>query len=100
MRSILAIGMCAACTDNTVIVRPVIDIPINDTAQATALDSLELSVAHAGALTDIQSAQFSHGDVIELPNVSFGDDLVIHMTGSVGTSQDYAYGRTCQFSVR
>ncbi|HEY5947113.1 MAG TPA: hypothetical protein VIV40_16535 [Kofleriaceae bacterium] len=99
MRWLLAIGLCAACTDNTVVVTPIIDIPANDTAQAIGLDSITLSIAHAGAADDITSATFSHGDVLELLNVPFGDDLVVHMSGRIGTS-DFAYGRTCQFSVR
>ncbi|HEY5925664.1 MAG TPA: hypothetical protein VIV11_28455 [Kofleriaceae bacterium] len=91
--------LCTACTENTVIVRPVIDIPVNDTAQATGLDTITLSVAHAGASDDIASATFTRGDTIELPNVPFGDDLVVHMLGRIG-SDELAYGRTCQFAVR
>lgn len=99
MRWLLPLWALAACADNTVVVAPVIDIPSNDTAQAIALDSITLSVAHAGAEDDIASATFSHGDVIELPNVPYGDDLVVHMVGRIGTSE-VAYGRTCVFSVR
>jgi hypothetical protein len=99
MRLVLAACMLAACTDNTVVVTPIVDIPANDTAQAIALDSITLSVAHAGAEDDIASATFSHGDLIELPNVPFGDDLVVHMIGRIGNSE-FAYGRTCEFSVR
>lgn len=99
MRFAPALILCAACTDNTVVVTPIIDIPVNDTAQALALDTITLSVAHAGAEDDITSATFSHGDTIELPNVPFGDDLVVHMVGRIGTSE-IAFGRTCEFSVR
>jgi hypothetical protein len=99
MRLALASMLLAACTDNTVVVVPVIDIPVNDTAQAIALDSITLSVAHARTNDDIASATFSHGDVLELSNVPFGEDLVVHMVGRIGTS-DFAYGRTCEFSVR
>ncbi len=99
MKRALVITVLAACTDNTVLVTPIVDIPANDTAQALALDTITLSVAHAGADDDIASATFSHGDVIELPNVPFGDDLVVHMIGRIGTSE-VAYGRTCEFSVR
>src|SRR5690606_28910989 len=42
---------------------------------------------------------FSRGEVLELPGVPFGDDLVVHMIGRVG-STEVAYGRTCVFSVR
>lgn len=99
MRLALALILCGACTDNTVVVTPIVDIPVNDTAQALALDTITLSVAHAGAEDDITSATFSHGDRIELPNVPFGDDLVVHMVGRIGTTE-VAYGRTCEFSVR
>ncbi len=99
MRLVLALAACAACTDNTVVVTPLIDIPTNDTAQALALDTITLSVAHAGADDDIAAATFSHGDALELPNVPFGDDLVVHMVGRIGSSE-VAYGRTCAFSVR
>lgn len=99
MRPALALLVLAGCTDNTVIVTPIIDIPLNDTAQVVDLDTLTLSVAHAGAEVDITSATFQHGDVIELPGVPFGDDLVVHMVGRVG-SAEVAYGRTCEFSTR
>jgi hypothetical protein len=99
MRHAIALVACAACTDNTVVIAPIVDIPGNDTAQAIGLDSLTLSVAHAGAEVDITSATFSRGDLIELPNVPFGDDLVVHMVGRVGTTE-IAYGRTCRFAVR
>jgi hypothetical protein len=100
-RAALLALLAGACSENVVVVKPVIDIPINDMAQATTLDTVTLSVAHAGAAVgdDIVSATFSRGDVIELPGVPFGDDLVIHMIGRVGTTE-IAYGRTCQFAVR
>ena len=99
MRPALALVVLAGCTDNTVTVTPIIDIPLNDTAQVVDLDTLTLSVAHAGADVDITSATFQHGDTIELPGVPFGDDLVVHMVGRVG-SAEVAYGRTCEFSTR
>jgi hypothetical protein len=36
---------------------------------------------------------------MQIDNIPFGDDLVIHMFGRVGTSE-VAYGRTCRFAVR
>ena len=90
--------LLAACDDPTVDVQPVIDVPANDTASAFPLDTLVMSVAHAGAADDLVSQTFTAGQHVTLPGVPFGDDLVIHMTGSVGTSE-VAYGRTCQFAV-
>lgn len=99
MRWLALVSLLCACTDNTITVRPIIDIPTNDTAQAIPLDTITISIAHAGAAADIASATFSRGDPIELPDVPFGDDLVVHMIGRVG-STEVAYGRTCVFAVR
>lgn len=96
----LAIGLApAACGDDTTVVTPVIDVPVDDAdAMASPLDKIELAVAHAGSEIDLKSQTFAHGDTLELPGVPFGDDLVIHMTGIVGASR-VAYGRTCQIVV-
>jgi hypothetical protein len=99
MRRALVLVACAACDDNTVTVTPIVDIPTNDMAQALGLDSITVSIAHAGAAEDITSVTFSRGDIIEIPNVPFGDDLIVHMVGRLGTTE-IAYGRTCQFEVR
>lgn len=90
--------LLAACADNTVTVSPVIDVPANDSASAFPLDQLVLSVADAGAAADLVSQTFAKGATVSLPGVPFGDDLVIHMTGKVGSSE-IAYGRTCAISI-
>jgi hypothetical protein len=97
-RLLVGLAALAACADNTIIIVPVIDVPINDTASAFPLDSITLSIAHEGAAIDISSATFSRGDVVEITEVPYADDLVLHMTGRVGTSE-VAYGRTCRFAV-
>jgi hypothetical protein len=94
----LALCMLAACSTNAAVVAPVIDVPLNDNASAFPLDEITLAVAHQGSTVDITSATFKKGQAVELSGVPFGDDLVIHMTGRVGTSE-VAYGRTCAFSV-
>jgi hypothetical protein len=88
----------AGCTSGSVVVAPVIDQPTNASASAFPLDTLLLEVAHAGDSIDLESETFMSGDTVELSNVPFGDDLVVHMTGSVGASE-VAYGRTCEFAV-
>ncbi|MEO8550217.1 MAG: hypothetical protein ABI678_09590 [Kofleriaceae bacterium] len=93
MRALVAL-LLVGCADNTQLVAPVIDLPANDSASAFPLDEVVLSVAHAGATGDLVSQTFEAGSVIELPGVPFGDDLVIHMTGKIGSSE-IAYGRTC-----
>ncbi|HET9988466.1 MAG TPA: hypothetical protein VFQ65_08095 [Kofleriaceae bacterium] len=91
---VLAVG----CADNTVTVSPIIDVPANDSASAFPLDQLVLSVAEAGSSADLVSQTFAKGAQVSLPGVPFGNDLVIHMTGRVGTSE-IAYGRTCTITI-
>ncbi|MFT3696517.1 MAG: kelch repeat-containing protein [Kofleriaceae bacterium] len=97
MKAVLAL-LLAGCADNAVAIDFTVDVPTNDNASAFPLDSLVLSVAHAGDAADLVSQTFTAGQTVTLPGVPFGDDLVIHMTGSVGSSE-VAYGRTCQFAV-
>ncbi|HEX4421217.1 MAG TPA: hypothetical protein VH165_25055 [Kofleriaceae bacterium] len=88
-----------ACGDDPSVIAPVIDVPIDDTdALATALDDITLTVAHAGSDSDLVSQSFARGAPIDVPGVPFGDDLVMHMEGFVGTSS-VAYGRTCEIAV-
>jgi len=90
--------LLAGCAENAVVISPVIDVPANDNASAFPLDELVLAVAHAGDTADLVSQTFSAGQHVSLPGVPFGDDLVIHMTGSVGSSE-VAYGRSCKIAV-
>lgn len=97
MRAVLLLAL-GACADNAQVVVPVIDLPANVSASAFPLDEIVLSVAHAGATSDLVSQTFEAGSTLELPGVPFADDLVIHMTGNVSSS-DFAYGRTCTISL-
>jgi hypothetical protein len=83
-----------------VVVAPIVDTPPDSSAAAVFPDltELQVSVAHAGSSTDLVSATFKRGEAIELTNVPFADDLVMHMTGLTGAAV-VAYGRTCAFSV-
>jgi hypothetical protein len=90
--------LLASCADSSVVLAPVIDLPQNDGASAFPLDQLTMAVAHEGSNVDLASATFTHGDAVALAGVSFGDDLVVHLTGFVGTSE-VAYGRTCTVAV-
>lgn len=92
----LALAFVAGCGSDVVDFDPVVDVPANDSASAFPLNTLGVSVAHDGADVDLASATLTHGQPIELAGVPFGDDLVLHMTGRIGTS-DVAYGRTCTF---
>lgn len=89
----------ASCTD-TIAVTPVIEGPVED-PDASAfpnLDGLTVTVARAGSDRDLVSASFTRGEAIDVTDVPFGDDLVIHVTGFIGAS-NVAYGRTCAFAV-
>jgi len=91
--------LVAACADGATVIRPVIDLPVNDPdASASPLDTITLTVAHAGNDTELVSQTFRRGQTLELPGVPFGDDLVVHMSGFVGQS-NVAYGRTCVIGV-
>ena len=95
---VLTIAFAASCNGGAIVVVPVVDVPTNATASAFPLDTLVLEVAHAGDTSDVESETFTSGQTVELSGVPFGDDLVIHMTGSVGQSE-VAYGRTCEIAV-
>jgi hypothetical protein len=94
----LVLVALAACGNDTTVITPIIDVPANDTASAFPLDSITLSAAHDGADLDITSATFTKGQTVAVGGIPFGDDLVLHMSGRVATS-DVAYGRTCAFSI-
>ena len=95
----LAFVLAGGCTDE-VVVAPVIDSPTGD-ADADAfsgLERIEIAIAHDGDDVDLVSQSFLRGQALAIPGAPFGDDLVIHLRGFVGTSQ-VAYGRTCAFAV-
>jgi hypothetical protein len=98
MRALLCLAL-AGCTDE-IVVSPVIEGPVED-PDASAfpnLDEIIVTVAHAGSDRDLVSASFTRGETIDVADAPFGDDLVIHMSGFVGSS-NVAYGRTCAFAV-
>jgi hypothetical protein len=102
--SIALLGLLAAlglgaCTD-TLVVTPVVDLPVNDpSADAFPdLDQITLEAAYEGATTDLVSQTYADGAALSLPSVPLVDNLVIHMTGLVD-GIDVAYGRTCEFSA-
>lgn len=91
----------AGCSDDVVVLHFVIDSPRAGSSAVAFpdLDTVELAIALDGAPLDLTTQTFRRGDDIELPGVPYGEDLVIHMIGRVGSSE-VAVGRTCPFSVR
>jgi hypothetical protein len=98
-RAGVAVGL-AACGDSATVITPVVDIPANDDQDATAaaLDEITLKIAHAGSDRDLVTQTFRRGEALEMPGAPFGDDLVLHMAGFIGSS-NIAYGRTCAINV-
>ena len=94
-----ALAIVAACGDAGVTVRPIYDLPVDDPgALASGIDTVELAVAQAGSAQDLASVTFAPGAAAELGGVPVADDLVIHLTGRLGSS-DVGYGRTCAFAL-
>lgn len=98
-RVAIACALFAGCTDD-IVVTPVIEAPVDDPEAAAfpELDEVIITVAHDGSERDLVSASFSRGEDIAIAGAPFGDDLVIHLAGFVGSSA-VAYGRTCAFHV-
>lgn len=96
---VLALLLAPGCDDDVFAVVPVIDVPIDDSdALAAPLDQITVSVARSGSDRDLKSQSFARGAPIEMPDIPFGEDLVLHMSGFVGSS-NVAYGRACPFTV-
>lgn len=91
-----AAALLAACSEGAV-VRPVIDTPAGDTVFAD-VDTIELSVAIDGDSDPLVSKIFRRGETLELTDVPYGENLVIHMLGR--NNSEVGYGRTCRFAVR
>jgi len=88
----------AACGTDTFVIAPVLDSPTDtDSSAFPDLDAVTLTVAHAGDVDNLVSQTFVRGQAIELSGVQFADDLVVHMSGRIGSSE-VAYGRTCSFA--
>ena len=99
--AVLAVAL-AGCSQgpSAVTIRPVVDGPSDDMdATPLGLDTVEMSVAHAGG-ADQKLQLFKRGQALELSGLPFGDDLVVHMWGpDRDVTDNIAYGRTCVVSV-
>jgi hypothetical protein len=100
-RAAVALVALVGCSDNLVVIRPVIDSPAAASGAAVFpdLDTIEMSVALDGEPLPLVARTFRKGEALELPGVPYGEDLVIHMVGRVNDIE-VAVGRTCAFSVR
>ena len=100
MRQLAILALVAACSPDEVRVLPVLDLPVDDddADPFARLDEIEVTVARAGDDRDLVTRTFARGEPLELGDVPFGEDLVIHV---YGYTQDIlsAYGRTCAFDL-
>lgn len=96
-----ALALLAGCGTDDLRLRIVIDQPAEGQAARAFpdLDTVELEVAIDGRLEPLVTRTFQRGETIELPDVPYGERLVVHMTGLIG-GNEAAYGRTCPFSLR
>ncbi|MBT8493404.1 MAG: hypothetical protein KJO07_10140, partial [Deltaproteobacteria bacterium] len=78
--------------------RPIIDTPPSNSPAYPyqGIDTLSLAIAESGAEGNLREADFDVGESPELPEVPFGNDLVIHFS-AITDGRVSAYGRSCAF---
>lgn len=96
-----ALGLTASggCSD-PLVVAPIIDAPRagSPADPYPSLDVIELALGlDGGPILAVKEVR--RGEALELPEVPYGENLVLHMTGRIGGSE-VAYGRTCPFAIR
>ncbi len=89
-----------ACTSEGPNIRVVVDLPSASSVSfpfaAGGVDGLRLAVAREGDDTDLFSTEAAVGDELELTDVPFGTNLVLHLYGEQAGAE-VAYGRSCRF---
>jgi hypothetical protein len=97
--ALAAVALAAACSAETVLA-PVIDVPAAGSPAYpwTDLDGLTLQVTHQGDPGILSEKSFTRGQAPAL-DVGFGDDLVVHLTGT-RAGVEFAYGRSCPVTVQ
>lgn len=92
----LALAVLVACGgEDRPVYAPIIDVPAegSDAYPYTGLDELVLEIAPAGRDRGV-SDSFAIGELLELPDIDYGEDLVVHLSGRT-SGAEVAYGRTC-----
>lgn len=97
----LAAILFAACGTDPVVLAPIIDSPPagSDASAFPDLETIDLSIALAGAPDNLVDRTFVSGQTLELDEVPYGENLVVHMIGRVAGAE-VAVGRTCPFAIR
>lgn len=92
--------LLGACGADAPVLEIVIDTP-EDGSEAypyDGLDSIQLSIAHSGELINLKQDTFDLDETLALPDLAFGSDLVVHLSG-IAAGSESAYGRTCAFDM-
>ncbi|HEU5055882.1 MAG TPA: hypothetical protein VFU21_05135 [Kofleriaceae bacterium] len=102
MRSRFAVALVVACAcggEGRPAFAPVIEVPPegSDAYPYAGLDELVLEIAEAGA-ADGSRESFSIDEPLELTDLEYADDQVVHLTGRT-RGVDVAYGRTCAIDI-
>lgn len=90
----------AACGEE----RPVLDVIVDAPPTGSVahpydgVDELRLWIARDGDSAQLAATVVGLGEPLELTEVPFGDNLVVHLSGRV-SGVEIAYGRSCPFSV-
>lgn len=97
----VAAVLVAACGTDPVVLAPIIDGPPpgSDASAFPDLETIDLSIALAGAPDNLVDRTFVSGQTLELDEAPYGENLVVHMLGRVAGAE-VAVGRTCPFAIR
>jgi len=92
------IGLGPACGSSDPRLAPILDVPGGTDADPFgAIDTLQLSIARAGADSSLVERTVAIPEPLTLSEVPFGEGLVLHLTGLSGGAE-LAYGRSCSFA--
>lgn len=95
----LLAALLACGGDDRPVFAPFIDVPPegSDGYPYTGLDELVLEIAEAGR-DEGRSETFAISEPLELTDLDFGEDQVVHLSGRTG-GVEVAYGRTCAVDI-
>lgn len=96
----MLLAVLVACSDNPPEFVPLVDTPEkgSDAYPYDAIENLTLSIARSGATASIALETGTVGSEVTLSSVPFGEDLVVHLSGTLG-NEELAYGRTCAVDI-
>ena len=97
---ILAAALLTGCGRDVPVLEPIIDVPpmTSPAYPYDTIDEISIAVARLGEDESIKGSRFEVGSPLVLPEIAFGQDLVVHMKG-LSAGQEAAYGRTCAVTV-